>query len=366
MLWTTMGCCEPISQVPIRTERVGFLLTGIFQTNWVIRFLETRQNMNVTSTRTRILQILNHLQPLSIDEIADVANCSTAQASRELEWLIVHGLPMKRKGSVFTLNRTIGLLDPDQIQRDVSMHNPGLSENVIVLEETESTNEYLLRKLSEFKQPATVCIAEHMSAGRGRRGRTWHGGAYQNIMLSIAWNFGEGRRYFPGLSLAVAVMVCKCLHEYADSVFQVKWPNDILWNNKKISGILVEVQHSTAVVGIGVNCALNQEQVASIQKPVAILEEISSKPVDRSELAALLTIHLDQGLKMYSKSGFEVFRNQWIELHAQQNQLVRTDGVTPIEGIAIGVDIDGALCLRTVSGEIHTVSSGEISILTDT
>lgn len=322
--------------------------------------------MNFTSMRTRILQILNHLQPLSIGEIAKFANCSTAQASRELEWLIVHGLPIKRKGSVFTLNRTVELLDPDQIQRTVSTHNSGLSENIIVLEETESTNEYLLRKLTEFKYPATVCIAEHMSAGRGRRGRTWHGGAYQNIMLSIAWNFDDGRRYFPGLSLAVAVMVCKCLHEYAQSVFQVKWPNDILWNNKKISGILVEVQHSTAVVGVGVNCTLNHEQVDSIQKPVAILEEISSKPVDRSELAALLMIHLDKGLKMYSNSGFKIFRNQWIELHAQQNQLVRTDGDTPIEGIAVGVDIDGALCLRTGTGEIHTVSSGEISILTDT
>ena len=323
------------------------------------------QNTNFTSKRTRILQILNRLRPLSIDEIADLANCSTALASRELEWLIVLGLPIRRKDRTFSLNRTVSLLDPDRIQRKVRMHNPGLSENIIVLDETESTNEYLLRKLSEFKQPVTVCIAEHMSAGRGRRGRTWYGGAYQNIMLSIAWSFDDGCRYFPGLSLAVAVMVCQCLHEYADSAFQVKWPNDILWNNKKLSGILVEVQHSTAVVGIGVNCALDQEQVTSIQRPVATLDDILYKPVDRSDLAALLIIFLDKGLKSYSNSGFDAFRNQWIELHAQQNRLVRTDGSTPIVGTAIGVDHDGALRLRTATGEIHAVSSGEISILTD-
>lgn len=323
------------------------------------------QNKNFTSTRTRILQILNHLQPLSIDEIADFADCSTTQASRELEWLIVLGLPIRRKDRIYTLSRIVSLLDPDRIQRKVSVHSPELSENITVLDETESTNEYLLRKLSEFRQPVTVCIAEHMSAGRGRRGRTWYGGAYQNIMLSIAWNFDDGRRYFPGLSLAVAVMVCQCLHEYAESAFQVKWPNDILWNNKKLSGILVEVQHSTAVIGVGVNCELNQEQVTSIQKPVATLDDILCKPVDRSDLAASLMLHLDRGLKRYSNFGFEVFRNQWIELHAQQNRLVRTDGSTPIEGVAIGVDHDGALRLRTATGEIHAVSSGEISIFTD-
>ena len=211
---------------------------------------------------------------------------------------------------------------------------------------------------------ARVCLAEQQTAGRGRRGRAWISPPGGNLYLSVSWSFAGGAELLQGLSLAVGVVLCDALEQHGASGLSLKWPNDALRHGRKLAGILVEVQTTTAgtpsvIIGVGINVRVPPFESAAIEQPWADLRDIN---LSRNELAAAFLDRLLPLLACYADTGFEPFRRPWEARHAHANRLVTIEQAGELTvGRAAGVDGTGALMLETAEGTL-TIHGGEVSL----
>src|SRR3989338_4340844 len=146
-------------------------------------------------------------------------------------------------------------------------------QEIKILKTIDSTNAYLLKQAHVDK--ASVCIAEQQTAGRGQFNRTWASPA-NNIYFSMRWPLKEAYQNIMGLSLVVAIAIIKTL-AYFDVTehIGIKWPNDIMWQQRKLAGILVETTKTDVIIGIGINVQL--PKTVSIDQPWIDLFEITDQ-----------------------------------------------------------------------------------------
>lgn len=232
-----------------------------------------------------------------------------------------------------------------------------------------STNSVLSeRPLASAARRPSVLIADHQSAGRGRRGRQWQSWPGRSLTFSLQWHFAAGTPAPAGLSLVAGLAVANCLQRLGAIGVQLKWPNDVLINGDKLAGILVELQHGrarslSAVIGIGLNLSLPADTGSALQRGVSALTETLPGPVpERSELLALLLSELIALLERYTSAGFAPLKPAWEALNAFDRLPVRISGENShLDGICLGVDDDGVLMIETATG-IERILSGEVSL----
>ncbi|MDO9393023.1 MAG: bifunctional biotin--[acetyl-CoA-carboxylase] ligase/biotin operon repressor BirA [Methylotenera sp.] len=232
----------------------------------------------------------------------------------------------------------------------------------------ESTNTYLMKKLSSG-QAHTSCVAANLQTnGRGRRGRTWQAGLGASLTFSLLWRFQCGAAALSGLSLAVGVALIRALHHFGITQAQLKWPNDILVDHEKLAGILIELQGdmegpSTAVIGIGVNLNLSTKIKQQIDQPAIDLASAAPQTINPNELLGVLLNHLADVLRSFEQQGFTSLRDEWTKHHAYHHQQVRMlmpDG-REISGVVQDITEDGNLLVETTRG-LQKFASGEISL----
>ena len=171
------------------------------------------------------------------------------------------------------------------------------------------------------------CLAEAQSAGRGRRGRTWVSPYASSLYVSMLWRFSSGYQAMAGLSLMIGVIVTDTLIELGIAQCQLKWPNDIYYNNQKLAGILVEVEgqvgaSTSAIIGIGVNIHL-PNNVDGIDQAFTDLHSISEKKIERNKFAAALIHNLWQALPLFEKEGMQPFILRWQQADLYKDKLVK-------------------------------------------
>ncbi len=234
-----------------------------------------------------------------------------------------------------------------------------------------STNSELVERPPADDGRAHVLIADHQTAGRGRRGRQWQSWPDGSLVFSALWRFADGAPVPAGLSLVAGLALARVLEKRGVAGVQLKWPNDVLIHGGKIAGILVELlpgrgRTPAAVIGIGVNLRLPDD--ASIPGQPAITDlyrELGETPTRPALLADILR-ELRQLLDTYAAAGFSALRGAWQQRNAFVDLPVRIDGEnTALSGICTGVDEDGALLIRTDSG-VQRILSGEVSLRTAT
>ncbi|HKE94219.1 MAG TPA: biotin--[acetyl-CoA-carboxylase] ligase, partial [Povalibacter sp.] len=217
-----------------------------------------------------------------------------------------------------------------------------------------------------------LCIAELQNAGRGRRGRSWLSPFGSGICMSIGWQFQESPPNFSALSLAVGVAAVRALRRFGASDVGLKWPNDLIWKNRKLGGILIEMRGESGgpaavVIGIGVNMhmpaavrlALAEQQAALIADVHEILRD---RTPTRNALAGALTEEIIGMLPVFAERGFEPFADEWRKLDTLEHAPVKvSNGTQTTLGTACGVEMDGAL-LVDVNGELRRFVSGEVSV----
>jgi BirA family transcriptional regulator, biotin operon repressor / biotin---[acetyl-CoA-carboxylase] ligase len=235
---------------------------------------------------------------------------------------------------------------------------------VEVVAETGSTNQDLLLRTASLTAP-TALIAEKQTAGRGRAGRSWQSTGGDVLTLSLAWRFECGVQGLLGLPLAVGVALSEALAELGLPV-QLKWPNDLLRDGKKLAGILIETQmlrseQTWAVIGIGLNLSIPSEMEQHIGQAVADAPWLAR--MDRNVLIASLLNALVAALTQFAERGFGAFAQRWNAKHAFANQMVNMIEAGKIvqSGIALGVDKDAALLLDT-GGAVVRVLAGDVSL----
>ncbi|MDX1497542.1 MAG: bifunctional biotin--[acetyl-CoA-carboxylase] ligase/biotin operon repressor BirA [Salinisphaeraceae bacterium] len=306
--------------------------------------------------------------------LAELLEVSRAAVWKRLQALEALGLELEsRHGKGYRLTAPIELLDESAIRQAMLAEQNQQLNLLKVFSSLDSTNAWLM---TQTDAPA-VAMAEHQTAGRGRRGRAWCSPFGANLYFSLAWRFETLPPQLPALSLAVGVVLAETLKDFGATGVGLKWPNDLLWQGRKLAGILIEHQGEAAgpcrvVVGVGLNLAMSKGQGESITQDWVGLYELlgqsqssalSPEP-SRNQLAGQLLSRLMQALQQFSQHGFAPFQPRWSVLDVSRDQKVRIEQPGGnIEGVAEGVDRDGALLIR-VRGERQRFFSGEVSLRT--
>lgn len=240
----------------------------------------------------------------------------------------------------------------------------GQQVDVEVVAETGSTNADLMARLHELQSPL-LRLAEHQTAGRGRAGRVWHSVAGGVLTFSLAWHFPQSGQELLGLPLAVGVALAETLIALGVPV-QLKWPNDLLREKKKLAGILIETSThadygSWAIIGVGLNLTVPDALEREIGQAVADAPWLAQ--MDRNLLVARLLNALAKAMEEFRQHGFTAFAQRWNRLHAFSGLavLVLDRGQILHEGIALGVDHTGCLVLQTAQGQV-SVLAGDVSL----
>ncbi|MDH4235453.1 MAG: biotin--[acetyl-CoA-carboxylase] ligase [Gallionella sp.] len=244
--------------------------------------------------------------------------------------------------------------------------------NLEILPQAVSSNTLLLQRAgpdnANGRAPhGSVLAVELQTAGRGRMGRSWHAGLGTALTFSLLWRFDCGLNALSGLSLGVGVAVVRALKSFGAQDVQLKWPNDILTDQGKLAGVLIEAQGdmlgpSTVVIGIGLNYTMPANLARQIDQPVSALEEVCPAMPTRNQLLATVLLELAQVLQQFAQRGFSALRGEWEQCHIHQNsriQMQMADGLM-VSGIARGVSDSGELCLETEQG-MRRFNSGEVA-----
>lgn len=234
------------------------------------------------------------------------------------------------------------------------------------LQSVDSTNAYVRRRLSAGRHFAEITLVDtdDQTAGRGQKGNSWECEPGKNLAFSLVCHPSQvpaSHQFI--LSQAIALAVCESLSEFADG-FTVKWPNDIYWNDYKVSGTLIECdllgkQLDTCIIGTGVN--VNQTVFVSDAPNPMSLGQIVGASCDREALLASIVREFVRLYSLIQRGHDELVRAEYV------SRLYRSSGLWPFEdangrfeaGFA-GIEPTGHLLLRTAGGELRRYEFKEV------
>jgi BirA family biotin operon repressor/biotin-[acetyl-CoA-carboxylase] ligase len=236
--------------------------------------------------------------------------------------------------------------------------------------ETESTNLLAFRLAESAAREGTVVIAETQTGGKGRLGRHWESPPGVNLYCSVVLRPPIQPFRAPQLTFVSAVAVARAIEQVACLQPNIKWPNDILLNGRKVAGLLNEMSAETdtihcVILGIGVNINMRQEQFPDdLRHPATSLLLESGACVSRVAFARELLSSLDALYDEYLRNGFPAIRAEWLSRSTVQGRRVRVSfGTGETEGMVMGVDDDGALLLKRGDRDPERVLAGDVTIL---
>lgn len=206
-----------------------------------------------------------------------------------------------------------------------------------------------------------MLLAEYQSHGMGRRNRTWQSPPCTHLYATYAHLEQQTHAHSIGcVSLAVAVLVADLLQMFGVSGVRIKWPNDILINDKKVAGILIDSSLATVhafYMGIGINCHAPIE-ASGIQQPWTVVDAHRKTPINRMLLAVFLYDMLSTQLPMFFAFGFSLFIDRWRQYDALAGKIVRLEGEKKhTQGRYLGINKAGQLLLKQENGIIEAYSS---------
>ncbi|WP_028387535.1 bifunctional biotin--[acetyl-CoA-carboxylase] ligase/biotin operon repressor BirA [Legionella fairfieldensis] len=319
------------------------------------------------------LKLLHHLADglcHSGNALGEALGISRTAVWKHITHLTELGLAIQRIAHQgYQLEQPMKLLDEQLIRQALMNKNFNKPFHFHLYASIDSTNRFLKELAPDSL--INICCAETQTQGRGRFNRHWISPFGENIYCSSRWELNCCFSRLSGLSLVVGLAILASLQ---DSVLQqdirIKWPNDILWHNKKLAGILIEIIAETngcaqVIIGIGINVNTATHQQSLPDKPWCSLHEITGLYFDRNILVSHLIWHLDQYLDKFLREGFTAFSQDWAAvdyLHGQFINVLQPSG--QISGYACGVNELGQLCLNDNNGIMHYLSSGDTSLRT--
>ncbi len=239
-----------------------------------------------------------------------------------------------------------------------------MNTRIIRLEETDSTNRYLKSYIPETGEEMTVVVADYQSAGKGQGTHSWESERGKNLLFSILvqprW-VPVARQFM--LSMAGALALKDALDSYVDGI-TLKWPNDVYWNDKKISGTLIENSIDSqgikrCVFGIGVN--VNQADFHSDAPNPVSLFQILGHEVDREEVLQKILDAFGKYYELLRRADYmDISGIYHLSLYRRKGYHRYEDKDGEFEGAFVEVEDDGHLILHDKRGVIRSYAFGEI------
>jgi BirA family transcriptional regulator, biotin operon repressor / biotin---[acetyl-CoA-carboxylase] ligase len=239
---------------------------------------------------------------------------------------------------------------------------------IYLYDTVSSTNDVLKEKALAGEPEGSVIVAREQTIGRGRYGRSWLSrldmGLYISILLRPPAQYPTGL-----LSLATGLATAKSINRRLTSSCSLKWPNDVLFQDRKIAGILVETHiQKTAllyvIVGIGINLYHNDQDLKSLDNPATSLILAGCGSLDRDELLhSLLKNFWKEYMALAEAQGCQHMLKRWRRScgHWQKHVRIRNDQEI-VAGQFIGVDDSGAALVELGTGEVVKTCTGEVTV----
>lgn len=305
---------------------------------------------------------------LSGQYLAEITGCSRTAVWKHMEELRKDGFELeavRKKG--YRIISTPEAVTDDEIR--LGLQTKFIGQNIHYQESVPSTQKIAHRLANENAAEGTVVISEEQLSGKGRMGREWHSPKYTGIWMSLILRPNISLANAPQLTLLAAVSVVQAIEEAAGLRPEIKWPNDLLLNGKKLTGILTEL-HAEAdrihsiIIGIGIN--VNQQlsdfppELHSIATSLAIEkgEKISRAALIRSIFKRFENLYL-----LYLEEGFAPIKLLWESYAISIGKQIKARTLNEvIEGKALGITHDGVLQIQDKTGKIHHVYSADIEI----
>lgn len=298
--------------------------------------------------------------------------CEHFGVSRTAVWKVIRQLQEEGYQVEAVRNKGYRIVDsPDVMTKEEleSLIDTGWAgKNVVYYPETDSTNLRIKQMGDEGAAHGTLAVADLQTAGRGRRGRSWSSPAGSSIYMSILLRPEISPDKAPMLTLVMASSVAEGIKECTGLPVQIKWPNDIIINGKKLVGILTEmstqidyINHVTVGVGINVNM---KEFPDEIKETATSLFLESGNVVRRAPLIASIMRRFEENYARFLET-----EDLSLLMEAYGSLLINKDREVMILGAkeqykatALGINPEGELIVRREDGTEEAVYAGEVSV----
>jgi len=297
------------------------------------------------------------------------------QVSRTAVWKQINGL--RDAGYIIEAIPSRGyhlLSSPDILSLDEVREKlcpSRIGRQLVCLPETASTNADAFRMAEAGAEEGTAVIADAQSGGKGRRGRIWSSPAGVNLYCSVVLRPAIMPHEAPQLTFLSAVAVARAIEQTTALRPEIKWPNDVLINGRKVAGLLNEMSAETdrvnfVILGIGVNLNMTLVQFpADVRTPATSLLLEQGLPVNRAQFAATMLGELDRLYTDFLRHGFGPVRDEWQQrCNANGREIVVSEaGVVTVRGMFQGIDGDGALLVQSPGGMVERILSGDVRVV---
>ncbi|OME96648.1 MULTISPECIES: biotin--[acetyl-CoA-carboxylase] ligase [Paenibacillus] len=260
--------------------------------------------------------------------------------------------------------------EPDKLsveQLTAGMTSQTFGKPLKLLDKTASTQEDARQLAEEGATEGTLVISEEQTGGRGRMGRKFHSPRGKGIWMSLVLRPKQPLHLTQQLTLLTGVAVCRAITKCAGVQTDIKWPNDILFQGKKVCGILLESATEDervryCIAGIGISANLKESDFPEELRGVATsIRMAGGAAVNRTELIQSIMAEMEVLYELYNEQGFEPIASLWEALSGTVGREVQVQtALDRFSGIATGLNRDGALLVRNQDDELIPVYSGEI------
>jgi BirA family biotin operon repressor/biotin-[acetyl-CoA-carboxylase] ligase len=288
----------------------------------------------------------------------ELAGLSSAEFNTEIAGLRRHGYEIEsHPHHGYRLATAPDRLTAEDIQ--ARLNTTVIGSEILVFEETSSTNDVVARLAAGKKKVGLVVFAESQTKGRGRHGRVWVSPRGKGLWCSVFLRPELPAGAMSRITVAASVAVVRAVRELCSVDARIKWPNDVTIAGKKVAGILTELSAGVAVLGIGIDVNCRAEELPEVATSLWVA---SGQKQDRGALAARVLMELD-GLYRLAVEDFELVAKEWAGLCTTLGrQIVVTMGHRRIEGCAQALDGDGALLLRKDNGQTERLLGGDLTV----
>ncbi|MGH7855084.1 MAG: biotin--[acetyl-CoA-carboxylase] ligase [Candidatus Binatia bacterium] len=234
-------------------------------------------------------------------------------------------------------------------------------------EEIGSTNTHARELAERGAGEGEIVIAESQTQGRGRLGRRWESPPFTNLYLSFILRPKLPPRHAPQITLTAAVALVETVGSFLPRYPAIKWPNDILFDGKKLAGILTEAacdaeRVAYVILGIGLNLNYRVDAMPEeLRQRATSMADLTATKVSRESVLVRLIQDLDRCYGELEEAGFDALRPRWEAYFALRGRRVRVElGDQTVIGRAQGIDREGALIVDDEQGQRRTIVAGDV------
>lgn len=321
-------------------------------------------------TRTKLIEAFSTANGefLSGQALADILGCSRTAIWKHIEELRKEGFELEAvRNKGYRIINTPKNMTENELR--LGLKTTIFGKTIHYLESTDSTQKVAHQLVQEGCPNGTLVIAEEQTNGRGRLARNWHSPKYTGIWMSLILRPNLPPTKAPQFTLIAAVAVASAIEDVCQVSPDIKWPNDLLLNGKKITGILTELQADSdkinaIIMGIGMNVNQKEQDFPMELHNIATSLAIETgKEISRSTLVTRILENLEKYYLLYLEKGFAPLKLLWESYAVSLGKDITARTISGnISGKALGITEEGVLKIQDQNGKIHEIYSADIEI----